>query len=236
MIVNDPKPGTLPDLGENLDADILVVCPTRDSPDRLQKCFESMTRTSTRSHMVAWVDNDQGHLYEHLDDPRLTIMIGKRVGPVAAANRICQVYRGRIQAYGMIPDDSAFKTKAWDQWLLRTMSTFPNHIGVVSACQSGIDYVNFPWVTREWLHEAVGWLYYPPNFHHCCDTILELLGDATHIVYAREDEFAMWHELGHTFNRGKMAEDATNFLTWAVTDRRRMIEQIRGKMYEEQHA
>src|SRR5262249_37332382 len=147
-------------------------------------------------------------------NPRVRVIFGPRIGPVGVSNTIPHLYRDPRRIYGMIPDDSLFLSAQWDRYLIDAFEHMKGRIGVVSAAHSGGDYVNYPWVSREWI-EVVGWYYYAPNFHHCGDSILEILGECTGtMVYAPAAKFFMHHDLLHEFNRDKMNDDAFNFLIW----------------------
>lgn len=219
--------------GDHLDktCEIAVVCPSRDRPKALKKCIESMLSTSTKAAFICYIDEDQIQEYAKLDlwGPRVAMHVGSRIGPVNAANTLCHLYRKPLRIYGMVPDDCWFETKGWDDFAIQTIDSFPNRIGLLSAAHNGGNYVNFPWVSREWI-DTVGWLYYPHNFHHCCDSIIELLGDCTHLHEARPEDFSMHHELVTTLNRDKFAADCLNFLTWCIGERRDIVRKLRERM------
>jgi len=204
---------------------------TRERPAELQRLAESLLATSTKAALIVWCDEDQIVSYAEgvKWGPRVVMHGGTRIGPVAAANSLCHLYRDPIRIYGMVPDDAIFKTPGWDDYIIKTFEAMPRRIGVIAAAHNGGEYVNFPWVSREWI-ESVGWLYYPHNFHHCCDSILEILGECTNMVYAKPEEFSMHHELVTTFNREKFVADCYNFLAWAVGERRTLVKRIRERI------
>lgn len=223
--------------------------PSRERIDDLCKAIQSMIDTSTEATAIVYCDIDQENHYwpalqaigaslDHFDrgkavrrvqgeSPRIICHVAPQQGPIASSNHIYSYYREGYTVFGMIPDDSEFKTPGWDRYLLDNMDGFRNRIGVVAAAHNGGDYVNFPWVSREWI-DTVGWYFLPTNFHHCADSAIEILGEcAGAILYAPPDKFTMHHQLRHTFNRDKFEVDAQGFLFWCVGDRRAVVSRIK---------
>lgn len=227
-----------------------MICPSRDRPRELVKAYESMLASSQEPHLVAYVDGDQrdlylhhlqgyepslvgvrGHLiWERRTDSRLTIMLAEQIGSVNASNRICHFFREPFTIYGMIPDDSTFKTQDWDHYLIEKLDHNVPH--VVSAAHNHGGMVNFPWVNRAWI-EAVGWYYYPTNYHHCCDTIVEMIGECCNaITYADEADFLMDHEHKPSMNAEKFPVDALGFLGWCIGERREVVKNVKKRIAE----
>lgn len=229
---------------------VLAICPSRDRPEACAEMVKSFLETSADPTAIAiWVDGDQRALYEEplnalgadwfaIDRgklinerrrhgrPRVMGLVGERCGSVSAANQMVHYFRDPFTIYGMIPDDSKFLTGGWDAYL-RSHLSGPAP-AVVAAHHNGGDYVNFPWVNRAWV-EAVGWYYYPKNFHHCCDTIVEILGECSQsITYASSHEFAMHHDHIPTLNREKLEKDLEGFLFWCVGERRDLVKKLRA--------
>lgn len=210
-----------------LERPVAVVCPSRNRPEALERMIQSVFDTSNQASVLVYIDADQESIYRPLlERPHVHAIYGTQIGPVHAANKLIDVHRGHCHIYGMVPDDSQFSTPGWDDYLIDRFGKFPKEIGVIAAAHNGGDYVNFPWVSRNWI-ETVGWYYYPKNFHHCCDSILEMLGEATEIEYASPQEFAMNHDLQHTFNRDKYAPDLEGFLNFCVGERREIVRRLR---------
>jgi hypothetical protein len=234
------------------ETSICVMCPTRDEPESLQKIYATMLKTSTDAKMVAFVDSDQRDLYRSglavpftlaretkpgtneltFENPgeRLIVHIGARHGPVASCNTIVRVYG--FKAYGMVPDDCAFLTPGWDRFLMEEIQKFPKHIAIIAAAHNGGEYLNFGWVSRRWI-DTVGWYFAPSQFHHCADSVLEILGECSNsISYATHEQFAMHHELRHAFNRDRYLEDCQSFLVWCVGERRALVKRLREVILE----
>jgi hypothetical protein len=212
-----------------------VIVPSRERVEDLRGVYASMIETSTEAVMLLYIDNDQEAAYAEFKDlPRCHMLVGNRVGPVSSANTLCDRFRGSVRIYGMVPDDAQFLTRGWDRYLTETFEAMPGRVGVISAAHNGGSYVNFPWVSREWV-ETVGWYFYPHNFHHCCDTILEVLGEATRIEYARPDQFEMHHDLKHTMNRDQFDGDLMGCLNWLVGERRELVRRIRAAIERGSH-
>lgn len=216
-------------------SEIAVLCPTRRGPGHLAGMVKTMIATSTRARVYAYVDDDQRTMYQDGipqqfggETPgELIIHSGPRIGPVAACNELVAKALPGTRIFGMVPDDAEFRTKGWDDWLVRTIDSFPGRLGVASAAHNYGGYVNFPWVSADWI-QVVGWYFYPKNFHFCCDTILELLGDATNIVHAKPEEFQMFHHGLQTLNPNAYPDAANAFLHWTVVERRDLIMKIKA--------
>lgn len=218
-------------------SEIGVLCPTRRAPAVFARMARSLMATSTRARILAYVDDDQREIYESAlpkefplgMPPEISITFGPQIGPVASCNHLVANAIPGIRIFGMVPDDAEFRTKKWDEWLVSQIDQMPNRLGVVSAAHNYGSYVNFPWVSQEWIN-LVGWYFYPKSFHFCCDTILELLGEATKIVYATSDEFQMFHEGLATLNPEHYGDATNTFLAWVVTERRDLVQKIRQAM------
>lgn len=229
---------------------ILAVCPSRERTADARECAQSFLDTAKdpATSLCFYIDRDQeraytdafldlapvlhsvvnGQVHHRERTGRVILLVGNRIGPVSASNLVVHHYRDPFSIYGMLPDDSLFKTPGWDLYLKSKLDSPIPHM--VSAAHTGGDHVNFPWVNRPWV-EAVGWYYYPHSFHHCGDTILELLGEcANAMTYTTRDEMFMHHQLRHTFNRDKYKDDCENFLMWTVSDRRATVASVREKI------
>lgn len=205
---------------------IAAICPTRSRPGPLKKTIETFLQTSDSAHFIAWVDEDQKDLYR-FDHERVRIHVGSRMGPVRSTNLIADLYGQNYDVLGMVPDDCAFKVPGWDRYLEQTIQGFPNRIGMVSAAHNNGPFVNFPWVTQQWFN-LVGWYFYPTNFHYCCDTVLEILGEcANAIVYAPADRFLIEHLSEGFTNQEKFEPDALAFLNWCIHERRDLVRRVR---------
>ena len=217
----------------SLQEPICVVCPTRDRPEEFMALAESFVKTSTRATLVAYVDEDQPDLYAATYPERVVIHVDRRLGPVHSVNRICDLYRGP-GIYGIAPDDSRFLIPGWDEYVLEEFEQMPGRLGVLSASHDQGDYVNLPYVSREWI-ELVGWFAYPEAYHFIWDTVLEMIGEATKIVYSDPARFKMHHGYLLAANKSEhYQKDATSFLIFCVNDRREIVKRIRAAM--EAHA
>lgn len=234
-------------------AKVLVVCPSRGRPEALVRMIRTALATSTRAHVGVYLDNDdaaryRGPLqeagwdprYTHPDrsqlvedggdpDSRVVVLVDKPRGPVCAVNDVVRWLGKGYEFFGCVPDDCTFMSPGWDQFLIDSISGFPNRIGVLAAWHGNGDYVNFPWVSRQWI-ETIGFLHMPSAYHSCCDTALELLGDASHIQYARRDQFAFDHATEPSINAGRLNDDILQFLTWCVGPRREAVQKLREAM------
>jgi hypothetical protein len=194
---------------------------------------ESIVDTSD-ADIAVYIDDDQVDFYRDVGinwkarfGHRLKITIGRRIGPAAAADSLVKGFRN-YDVYGLSTDDSIYRSKGWDKFVAGCMDNFPNHIGVVSAHHGHGPWVNFPYVSREWI-DALGWFVVPGVTHYCWDTALEILGDATDIVYATKDQFEIDHMAEMTSSSPAIAhQDGQQFLLWAITLRREAILKLRA--------
>ena len=207
---------------------IMVLCPSRDNPAGAGRALASMVDTSTDTRMALCIDDDQEAVYSYLHHPRLIKVVGPRTDIVGSLNNA--LHGLDYSACGLIVDDAVFESSGWDSWVLKTLSQFPGRIGVVSAAHNVGEFVNFGYVSKEWV-DLLGWYACPDTLHFCWDTVLELLGEATAISYAPKDRFYINHDLSRERTTVKLlAEDAFAFLGWCVNDRRRLAFKLREAM------
>jgi hypothetical protein len=188
-----------------------------------------MLTTSLDTEMVACIDDDQVDLYPARDRPRFKYHVGPRTDIVGSLNAAVKAHPD-YDAYGLIVDDAMFKTVGWDQWMIGRMGSLKNGIGVISAAHSVGAFVNFAYVSRAWVR-ALGWYACPDTLHFCWDTVMELLGEATEIVYATRKEFFIEHELVQSDRTVPIfMMDAVQFLGWCVNARRKSVYNLREVM------
>lgn len=232
--------------------------PSRSRPDSLLKCWHSVRDTSNAT-LLAYVDRDQRDLYAKLPanhltivkpgtndvgvtlagNPRFTIVTGPRTGPIHSINALCHAVRPGGGLHDMFPsstiftyltDDSTIGPVGWDEYLIRTIDSFPNQIGVVSL-DHGADYINFYALSTPMV-EAVGF-YAIPEANHAWywDTAMELVGDATRIVYSQAKDVHVAHEVQITRDStGMPDEDCRRFAHWCISERKRIIKSVRAVM------
>jgi hypothetical protein len=204
---------------------IAVLCPTRDRVAGLHLLADSVARTSTLATVISCGDEDTEHLYGQRPD--IVQHFVPRAAPANKANYLVAIEQD-YDVYGVLPDDSFVACPGWDHWLLATVAKFPGGIGVVSASHNGQHAVNFPFVTRRWI-DTLGWLACPDTTNYCWDTILEMLGEATALVYAG-DNFVVHHENPDSKNVEPFTMDCVQFLHWCVTKRGDAVKRLREAM------
>lgn len=212
---------------------ILVVCPTRDRPHPAMVLAESIRQTSTLARVAFYIDEDQKDLYAPVVEryPESIFHYGPRIGPVASDNVIADTYRS-FSIYGVGIDDARFTTPGWDEYLIEQIESFPNRIGVVSASHwENPTFVNFAYVSREWI-DTLGWLAYPKAYHRVWDSVLQILGEGTNLVYARRDQFRVEHDLDYASNYETYLSDCEKFLMFCVIEKNPLIEKLRKVMNE----
>jgi len=209
-----------------LPPEILVICPTRDRPDDAEALLDSLLATSENTVLGLYVDDDQRDLYQRFyGRERVLVTCGPRLGPAPSYNAVWRSYP-QFEIYGVACDDIRFLTPGWDEYVHIMIEHFRGRIGVVSADHNGHASVGYPYVSRQWI-EILGWLMCPAMTHFTCDTVIELLGDATELVRAPRSCFAI-HDLAYaTAERAeKLAKDATAFVEWCTEPRRRAIHSL----------
>lgn len=211
--------------------EIALVCPTRDRVQPAIEFARSVRETSTYATVLFYIDDDQREMYRPLveAEPECVFHYGPRIGPVAADNLLVDAYRD-FKVYGTGDDDARFVTPSWDAYLLEQIAAFPNRIGVVSA-NHWVDptFLNFGYVSREWI-DAVGWLAYPPARHRIWDSVLQMLGEATNLVYAPRDKFRVEHRMDKPQDLMTFAHDCEAFLWFCVQYKNPIIDKLRQAM------
>ena len=210
---------------------IAVVCPTRDRVQGAIALAKSVRETATKAKVVFYIDEDQRDMYRPLVEecPESVFHYGPKIGPVASDNVLAETYR-EFSVYGVGIDDALFTTPGWDDYLLDQVNAFPGRIGVVSANHwENPTFVNFAYVSREWI-DTVGWLAFPKLYHRCWDSVLEMLGEATNMVYAPRGKFRIEHDPSHASNMETFHPDCEKFLYFCVIDRKEIIPRLKEAM------
>lgn len=208
---------------------IAVLCPTRGNPEGLKRAARSVIETASLADIMPYVDDDQSEIYgnvEKLFPSRMFKLVGPRVDQAAAVNQLVSTFPG-YSAYGLITDDAEMKVGGWDRYVLDVLDHFPGRIGVVSGAHTLGGFVNFAYVSGQWI-EAAGWYACPDTIHFCWDTVIEMLGEATEIVYAPKERFFIEHN--HVYDDKKVQlfmMDAVKFLGWCINKRRDVVASLR---------
>jgi hypothetical protein len=206
---------------------VLVVCASRDRNIALQRMIDSVRKTSSKADIAVYIDDDQFDLYQDMSGAMP--LIGPRIGPVASLNKLVTLYPN-YEAYGAATDDCTFISNGWDEWVLKVSRNFPGEIGVIAPKLKGSDRMDFPWATRRWI-EVVGWFAFPSAYHFYWDIFVELLGEATAIKYATDQEFLMLHDDAPTEEINlKTATDARNVLPAIALERPKLIKRLKAAM------
>jgi hypothetical protein len=199
--------------------------------------IESFIATSSVAELVVRADEDQQSVYDGLRVPaRVSIEYGPRIGPAGSIQRSAyenmrlskernEMALRPYDAFCAAPDDAEFVTPGWDLYALEVLKSFPGRIGVVSAAHNQGAFLNYPCVSKEWIN-TLGWYAHPTIYHFCWDTMHELLGDATNIVYAPKDKWLMKHQ-GLPQNLERYGVDTSAFLMWCVTERPQAVARLR---------
>lgn len=206
---------------------VAVLCPTRSRPGQFSELVRSVAETSS-AQVIAYVDEDQREMYRGLQSERCILHVGPQVGPVASANALVTAYSDH-EAYGLITDDSTVIIPGWDQWLMESLTAFPNRIAVVSPYHNHGNHVDMPFVSKEWI-EVVGWYAYPKAFHYCWPIITGLIGEMSAIVHAPMQRFAIQHEFAEWGNPDHRTSDAQAFFEFVSLSLPKTVERVRQAM------
>jgi len=203
--------------------------PTRDNPDLAKRAYQTMLDTSESADMLLCIDDDQAELYAGLAGRRMRKNFAPRTDIVGSLNKAVGAFP-EYTIYGQMTDDAVFLTPGWDKWVERVVAEFPARLGVVSPYHNGGKFVNFPYVSREWI-QNVGWFACPETLHFCWDTVLELLGEATNIRYAEPYEFGLHHYVDRNNKTVPVfLKDCLQFLGWTVNRRRDILDKLRAEI------
>lgn len=198
---------------------------------------DSLIATSASAHVLCYVDNDQVDLYrnhcdwESLYGGRLKLTFGPSIGPARSINVLVHGFKD-YDIYGLITDDSEFATPGWDEYLVGVFQSLPGRIGVVSPSHDQGPYVNWPYVSREWI-DVVGFFAENTVYHFMWDTVIELLGETTRIVWANRDEFHIKHHQLPPCTSASPRDfqsDASAFWGWILIHRASIVKRLREKI------
>lgn len=202
---------------------VAVLCPTRDRPEGLKRLAESVRLTS-RARIIAYVDEDQRDLYGTPEG--VLLVVGERIGPVAAGNLMAERFAG-YAAYGLVTDDSILTIPQWDDWLLEVLNKYP--YAVVSPYHNNGNHVDMPFVSRKWI-ETVGWFACPAMFHYAWPTIASLIGEMTVIAHAGMNDFAIHHDYVDGTYPERRERDNTAFYDYVSLRLPAVVHRIRKAM------
>ncbi len=211
---------------------IAVLCPSRDRPAGFVNLAESIASTTNRADLVGYVDEDQEELYGLSCSrarpelrSRMSVHIGPKVGPVAAANALVKAFPG-YDAYGLIPDDAVLTAQQWAEWCLDVAAFFPNRVGVISPAHNQGPHVDMPFVTKEWI-KATGWFAVPIAYHYAWPLVTALIGEMTAIVHAPKDRFHVSHDLAMSANQVWVTADTETFLPFVARELMSVVDRVR---------
>jgi len=121
-----------------------LLLPTRGRPEKLNRLFESIVKTTThidRINVYVYIDDDDKVTLDALDKiksdlPTLKIneIIGPRITISKAWNKCWEAGSGEIVM--LCADDIVFETKEWEIWILNTFHSSQDMIQMV-FCHDG---------------------------------------------------------------------------------------------------
>jgi len=98
---------------------LLIICPSRIRPDRIQVMLKSFDETKSEgTDLVIYISECDPRLEEYkvaLKDRRY--IIGKRL-PISHVYNYCSAQFPEYQYYGEVCDDHVYRTKGWDNILI----------------------------------------------------------------------------------------------------------------------
>lgn len=203
---------------------LAVIIPTKGNASGLQAAHASMLRTSKRAEMIACIDNNDRLTYNHVEGDRLKKYIGEPGSIVSIVNAAVAMNPG-YDVYGLLVDDARFNEPGWEDYVDRAILKHPGRIVVVSPAHTGGPWVNFPYVSKEWI-AATGYFACEHMEHFCWDTVAEVLGTATAIERATNSEFFIQHDRLQRFPRS-LARDCEKFLWWCAAVMPESVDKLR---------
>lgn len=217
---------------------ILVMCASRGRPHSLEHMTRSVRETSAKADVVAYADSDQKELYQGLS---CQTSFGPRVGQCRSLSALAMKYPG-YDVYGAATDDCLFRTKGWDDWVLKVASEFPSRVGAIAPFTSEYGRMDFPWVTEGWL-SAAGVFCPIDTRHSYWDVGLQVAAEQVAFKAATMEEFFIEHlalppalEDGEDFAElasldqmtiENMNKDAKTVLTWIACGMPRLVAYLR---------
>jgi hypothetical protein len=217
---------------------LLVACPSRDRPLSAINLSRSFLETTTDAELVFYIDGDQ--YYQYCDDfdrqgasrsGRIKIEGGERIGPVAAATKLCKKYDPDIFAF--VPDDCTFKTPGWDKYAVDLVESMPGKLCVISPAHPFGNHVDIPFVSRAWI-EAIGDFDPVGLAQWCWPTTIALLAEIGDIAVRCDPEKFY---IDHQMQKGKDADerlytDSITFYHWCVHQFPKMLDRLRTAIAE----
>jgi hypothetical protein len=150
---------------------ISICLATRERPDAFRKmCISALEycHNPFEFEFIIRRDDDDPTEYQYYGNYK--VIKGRRNQHFShMLNECCQNGKGPIYMY--ITDDSAFRTKNWDELVIKEFAKYPD--GIVSICPDGNDWKRWKIGTMGFLHQnwidAVGW-FSPPSIGQGSDT------------------------------------------------------------------
>ena len=144
---------------------ILLIVPSRNRPESVQRCYKYWSRTQAgQSRVVLMVDDDDPADYNM---PPWIVDRRPRLNLVQKLNAAAQDHAEGCNIIGFIGDDVTIETPKWDRWIVQKMATmhkcsilFPN-----DGFQGGRPLPNHIFMSLE-AYKRLGWFVYP-KMHHC---------------------------------------------------------------------
>ena len=143
---------------------ISICVPTRKRPERVLSLLESIEKTCTQSlpEVVFYVDDDDDSFPSSLPYHNTKVIRGPRITLSQCWNECAKSATGDILMQA--GDDFLFKTKGWDELVMRGFQSFPDRIALIHGDDGhwGDKFGTHCFIHRKW-YEIVGYLT-PPYF------------------------------------------------------------------------
>ena len=126
---------------------ILMICPTRNRPDRCSAMWASFTinkRENTVLMLYIADDDPQIEEYKKFFTGKCAIIIGPRKEWAQLQNELVAVHPG-FDFYGHTADDYIYRTEGWDSKLIETIKLRGKGWG----CACGLDLIHDNWYVTE---------------------------------------------------------------------------------------
>ena len=211
------------------NTDLLVICPTRNRPEQLERMYRSFYKTiSARTSLILCVDLDDDTEYDHL----CTYSIEERTTITKRINNVFNQYPN-FKYYSIANDDFEYMTVGWDYKMMQK--------GINCPKDPNRDYP-FPvtMVIDGDIPRKLGWLQMPTLNHLCGDNVWDTIGKRANCFNYYDDVVVEHHhylfnkaKVDDTYIKGQMLheEDTVSFINWLSNHSHRDCEKVKS-IYE----
>ena len=213
-------------------AKLLVICPTRDRPDKVKDMLCSFKETYNDADIIFLLDQDEPQMKKYKDVLKdEAYCIAPRMPVTDYINQVFEMYP-RYKFYSVTNDDFLYLTTHWDEMLCNK--------GTISYGDDGMNGARLPTtsVIDGDICRALGWLQMPGLIHLYGDVVWRDIGTTLGILeYHPEVDIEHNHYMNKkadkdetykfTNSRGMYERDEQAYILWRITDMKDDILKIR---------